>query len=99
MTTDRFFSYSAENGYETHATAEAARRRVNDDIAAGRDDGWGDSMDWAAWGKIHERAVCILHKSLEEYEADGDERQAARMRAEGWDFLEDYELRPVEATE
>lgn len=93
---NRFFSYLPEYGYETHATAEEARARCQTDLDDARGEGWSESPEDTAWGEIRESAVCTMNKSVEEIEAEGDEYNAGRMRAEGWDFLADYAMQPIE---
>lgn len=96
----RFWSYSDASGFERHETAEQARAAAEQALDWHRDessDGWAeeDEVTRTCWGEIREAVVETARVTVEQAEAKGDEDMAGTLRANGWDYHAEYDLRPV----
>lgn len=62
----KYFSYSAEEGFELHETAEEAKKSAEDmlgfDRAEARSDGWGDYVDDTCWGEVRQQVVETMRR-------------------------------------
>lgn len=59
-----YFVYSADNGFETFATAAEAEAVAEDIINQYREDayedGWDEDVESVCWGKISQKAKIVL---------------------------------------
>lgn len=56
----KYFSYCPEEGFELHATAEEAKKAVEDALDFERSEaceGWSDYVDQFCWGELTQRVV------------------------------------------
>jgi hypothetical protein len=84
---DAPFSFDPEgDGFEFHDTADEALSAV-EAVVASFSEGLPEDPGSVCWGEVRERMTCVERWSAEDTE---DESRAARMRAEGWDFMETW---------
>lgn len=61
--TNKYFVYSADNGFETFSMASEAEAVAEDIISQYRedayDDGWDDDVESVCWGEISQKAAMI----------------------------------------
>lgn len=60
---NKYFVYSADNGFETFSTAAEAEAVADDIISQyredAREDGWDDDVETVMWGEISRKAKMV----------------------------------------
>ena len=88
----KFFSYCPDEGFETHNTAEEAKKAADDSIDSFRDnaeDGWSEEVDQVCWGEVKEQSTMGDKRSKDDAAKEGIFVNSA------CDFVCDYALQPV----
>jgi hypothetical protein len=73
MPVQKFFTYDANEGYETYETEEEARQAANkmlDEYAENAHEGWADEPDQVMWGEIKQRVIEIKTGRMVEFEGE-----------------------------
>lgn len=94
---EEWFSYDPDDGFETHATAEAAKARAEEALAFARDeacDGWAEGVEQICWGRLVQHTALVSRKHRPPAEQlDEDECDASGVSwAHDFDTMDEYEL-------
>ena len=73
MPAQKYFTYDANEGYETYATEDKAREAAEKMLAHYSEyahEGWADEVDQVMWGEIKQRVIEIKTGYMVELEGE-----------------------------
>jgi hypothetical protein len=73
MPAQKYFTYDANEGYETYATEEDAKHAAStmlEHYAEYAHEGWADEVDQVMWGEIRQRVIEIKTGHMVEFEGE-----------------------------
>lgn len=97
----KYFSYDPYEGFEFHATEEAAKAAADKSLDFHKheapDEGWSEDVDQICWGEIKEcvrLTECIHRPPDHELDADDHDTAGNDWSNSDWDRIEKHELLP-----
>jgi hypothetical protein len=97
-----WFSYSRDEGFQLHATADEARRAAYTEMEAHRhlalEDGWDEGVEEVCWGELHGKAV-VTQQADRPFDIDINESEhdarTGLFWPEGVDSITEYDLKEI----